>query len=208
MKRVTIMAQVDESLCVGCRACEKVCPVYSIHVVDKKAKVTEADCRGCANCADRCAFRAITMVKRAEPFTVGVDVSKFDQEQIRELCLKAHFNPEQILCYCTTVRAEEVAAAILDGADTPEKISSQTGIRTGCTIECIQPILRLLTAAGHELKPDPKGWQWYGETVTAWTIPENVKEKYNSRGFYFEEDRQLLDEIANTAVENCSEGGC
>jgi bacterioferritin-associated ferredoxin len=50
---------------------------------------------------------------------------------------------EQVLCYCTGTRAEEVAAAILGGADTPEKISSQTGIRTGCTIECIQTILRL-----------------------------------------------------------------
>lgn len=208
MKRVTIMAQVDPDICTGCRACEKVCPVYSIHVTDKKAKVTELDCRGCANCADRCPFHAITMVKRAEPFTVGVDVSQFDQEKIAELCRKAHFNPEQILCYCTAVRAEEVAAAILGGADTPEKISSQTGIRTGCTIECIQPILRLLTAADIPLNPDPDGWQWYGETVTAWTMPETVKEKYNCRGFYFEEDRRLLDEIADTKTGQTCEGGC
>ena len=83
-----------------------------------------------------------------------------------------------------------VAAAILDGADTPEEISSRTGIRTGCTIECIQPILRLLEAAGIQPKPNPDGWQWYGETVTAWTMPEKVKQKYASRGFYFDEDRK------------------
>lgn len=99
------------------------------------------------------------------------------------------------------VRAEEVAAAILDGADTPEEISSRTGIRTGCTIECIQPILRLLEAAGIQPKPNPDGWQWYGETVTAWTMPEKVKQKYASRGFYFDEDRKLLDQVAATNQE-------
>jgi Fe-S-cluster-containing hydrogenase component 2 len=198
MKRVTIMAQVDPDTCTGCKSCEKVCPVYAIHITDRKAHVTEADCRGCANCADRCPFHAITMVKRDKPFTVGVDVTKFDREKIDALCRKAHFNPEQVLCYCTSVRAEEVAAAILGGADTPDKISSQTGIRTGCTIECIQPILRLLTAAGYELKPDPNGWQWYGATVTAWNLPEEVKIKYGSRGFYFDDDRKLLEEIVET----------
>lgn len=196
MKRVTITAKVDMEKCRGCKVCEKVCPVYAIHVSDGKAKASEEECRGCANCADRCPFYAITMVKREKPFTVGVDVSRFDAEAIRELCEKAHFNPEQVLCYCVGVRAEEVAAAILDGADTPDKISSRTGIRTGCTIECIQPILRLLEAAGKPLKPDASGWQWYGETVTAWTLPDAVKDKYDSHGFYFDEDRKLLDQIA------------
>ena len=163
--------------------------------------VSEPDCRGCANCADRCPFHAITMVKREEPFTVGMDVSQFDAGKILSLCEKAHFHPQQVLCYCVGVRAEEVAAAILDGADTPDKISARTGIRTGCTIECIQPILRLLEAAGIQAKPDPNGWQWYGETVTAWTMPEAVKEKYASRGFYFDEDRKLLDQVAGTDRE-------
>lgn len=27
-------------------------------------------------------------------------------------------------------------------------------------------------------------------------LPEDVKRKYNSRGFYFDEDRELLDKIA------------
>ena len=118
MKRVTIMAHVDPDICRGCRVCEKVCPVYAIHVTHRKAAVEEPDCRGCANCADRCPFHAITMVKREEPFTVGVDVSRFDAAKILALCEKAHFHPQQVLCYCVGVRAEEVAAAILDGADT------------------------------------------------------------------------------------------
>ncbi|KAB5094379.1 (Fe-S)-binding protein, partial [Bacteroides thetaiotaomicron] len=41
----------------------------------------------------------------------------------------------------------------------------------------------------------------YGETVTAWTMPEKVKQKYASRGFYFDEDRKLLDQVAATNQE-------
>lgn len=195
MKRVTLVARVDMDKCKGCKLCEKVCPVYAIHVTDKKAKVNEADCRGCANCADRCPFYAVTMLKREEPFDIGVDVSKFDYNQIRTLCEKAHLNPEQVLCYCVGTRAEEVAAALLSGATTPEEVSSMTGMRTGCTIECIQPLLRLVEAAGFELVPNPNGYQWYGKTVTAWDLPEEVKEKYNDNGFYFDEDKKLLDKI-------------
>jgi Pyruvate/2-oxoacid:ferredoxin oxidoreductase delta subunit/bacterioferritin-associated ferredoxin len=201
MKKVTLLAVVQPELCRSCGTCEKVCPVLAITESTKaktKAKVDPDKCRGCTNCESRCPYYAIKMVKREEPFTVGVDVSQFDQGEIRALCEKAHLNPEQVLCYCVGVRAEEVAAAILDGAKTPEEISLRTGIRTGCTIECIQPLLRLVDAAGIELKRIEKGWQWYGITTTAWTLPEEVKEKYNSRGFYFEEDKELLDRIVRT----------
>jgi Fe-S-cluster-containing hydrogenase component 2 len=199
-----MLAKVDVDKCIGCKICTKVCPVLSIKVENKKAVVEDDQCRACGNCADRCPTYAIEMVMRETPIKVGVDVSKFDHKEIRELCEKAHFNPEQVLCYCTGVRADEVAAAILDGADTPEKISSVTGIRTGCTIECVQTVLRMLDAAGIELKPVEGGWQWYGKTTTSWTLPNSVKEKYPS--FYFEEDNELLDRIVNTVTESEKEG--
>ncbi|MDF1494906.1 4Fe-4S binding protein [Caproiciproducens sp. CPB-2] len=198
MKRVTLLAEVQQDVCRGCKVCEKVCPVYAISVTDRKAKVKEDACRGCTNCESRCPFHAIKMVKREKPFTIGVDASQYDSGKIRELCEKAHLNPEQVICYCVGVRAEEVAAAIMAGAKTPDEISSVTGIRTGCTIECIQPLLRLIQAAGIELKRDENGWQWYGVTPTAWTLPEDVVQKYNKRGFYFEEDKQLLDRVVHT----------
>ncbi|MBW7572267.1 4Fe-4S binding protein [Caproiciproducens faecalis] len=201
MKRVTLLAEVQQDVCRGCKVCEKVCPVYAISVTDRKANVKADACRGCTNCESRCPFHAIKMVKREEPFTIGVDVSKYDSGKIRELCEKAHLNPEQVICYCVGVRAEEVAAAILGGAKTPDEISSLTGIRTGCTIECIQPLLRLVEAAGIELKRDESGWQWYGVTPTAWTLPEDVVQKYNKRGFYFEEDKELLDRVVHTNPE-------
>ncbi|ETA81597.1 4Fe-4S binding protein [Youngiibacter fragilis] len=198
MKNITMLAVVDENVCTGCKICEKVCPVLTIKVVDRKAKVDNDACTGCCNCEQRCPFYAIKMVKRDEPIQIGVDVSKYDQEEIREMCEKAHLNPQQTLCYCVGVRAEEVAAALISGAKTPEEVSAMTGMRTGCTIECIQPLLRMVEAAGNELVPIKGGWQWYGTTATAWTIPDKVKEKYGSRGFYFEEDRILLDEIVHT----------
>ncbi|MEY8262025.1 4Fe-4S binding protein [Oscillospiraceae bacterium 50-60] len=201
MKRVTLKAVVDQELCIGCKVCEKVCPVYAISVTDRKAHSDSDKCMACANCADRCPRYAIKMVEREEPFTVGVDVSKYDYEKIRAMCEKAHLNPEQVVCYCVGTRAEEIAAALLAGATTPEEISAMTGARTGCTIECIQPVLRMIQAAGNELHPNPDGWQWYGVTVTAWDIPAEVKEKYNSRGFYFDEDRELLDKIVKVRAD-------
>jgi len=89
----------------------------------------------------------------------------------------------------------EVVAAILTGARSPEEISRVTGVRTGCKTECIQPILRLLHAAGIEPKPVEGGWQWYGKTVTIWEISEELKQKYSIKGFYFVEDENLFKKV-------------
>jgi len=143
------------------------------------------------------------MVKREKPLHIGVSTDEVDYDEIIDLCAKAKLHPEQHVCYCVGTRAEEVAAAIIKGARTPEDVSLMTGVRTGCTIECIQPILRLLEAAGCELTPPKGGWQWYGRTVTAWDLPESVKQKYAFRGFYFDEDKEVLDEL----IEKGKKGG-
>lgn len=201
MKVVNLIATVDAGKCRGCRTCEKVCPVLAIKVENKKAMVDAERCRGCAACEQRCPDYAITMVKREQPIVVKVDVSAVDYGRIEELCRRARLNPEQIICYCTATRAEEVAAAILQGARSPEEVSFLTGARTGCKVECIQPILRLLEAAGIKPEPPKDGWQWYGRTVTVWEIPEEVKHKYATRGFYFDEDIKLLDRVVAAPVQ-------
>jgi Fe-S-cluster-containing hydrogenase component 2 len=206
MKKVTLLAKVNKDKCIGCKICTKVCPVQAISINDKKAFVDSDKCRACANCEQRCPQNAINMIKRDVPLEIGIDVSKYDQKEIRNICEKAHLNPEQIICYCVGTRAEEVVAAILAGATTPELISSMTGVRTGCTIECIQPLLRLIEASGNKLNPSKDGWQWYGTTPTAWTINQSIVEKYSNRGFYFEEDKQLLNTIVY-AKTYTSEGG-
>ncbi|BCV22037.1 4Fe-4S binding protein [Moorella sp. Hama-1] len=201
MKVVNLLAVVDAGKCRGCKTCEKVCPVLAIKVENKKAIVDAERCRGCAACEQRCPDYAITMVKREQPIVVKVDVSAVDYGQIEELCRRAKLNPEQIICYCTATRGEEVAAAILQGAKSPEEVSFLTGARTGCKVECIQPILRLLEAAGVKPEPPKDGWQWYGRTVTVWEIPEEVKHKYATRGFYFDEDIKLLDRVVAAPVQ-------
>ena len=57
--------------------------------------------------------------------------------------------PDMLVCVCTDTVAGELAGAVLDGAHTPEDVARRTGARTGCTEICLDPILRLLAAAGH-----------------------------------------------------------
>ena len=170
----------EASRCLACGIC---------------AEVDELTCPGCGNCQDRCPEYAVKLVPLKEPQVLEVDWTQLPYEQIVEMCRMAHMNPVEVICYCTGTRAREVATSILLGADTPEKISRQTGIRTGCGVECIQPILRLLTAAGIKLGEAP-GYQWYGLTPTIWDLPEEVVENPEFKKFYFNEDRKLMDRVA------------
>jgi Pyruvate/2-oxoacid:ferredoxin oxidoreductase delta subunit/bacterioferritin-associated ferredoxin len=201
MKLITLMPVVDLEKCKGCKTCTRVCPVLAMRIEEKLAVVDLDRCRGCANCEQRCPEYAISMVDRPEPVTAEVDLDSLDYEEIKELCLKARLHPEQIVCYCTATRADEVAGAIMKGAKTPDDISYMTGIRTGCKVECIQPLLRLLEAAGIKPAPVKGGWQWYGRTVTAWEITEHVKQKYASSGFYFDEDIEILNRVVSAPLQ-------
>lgn len=194
MRIVTTVAKVNEDLCTGCGICASVCPVLAIEMVDRKPQRSYERCMGCGLCESRCPVSAISMVPAKEKRVVKVNLEGLDQAKIVEICLKAKFHPKQVICYCTRTRAEEMAAAILKGAKSPEEISLMTGARTGCKVECIQPMLRLLDAAG--IKPQrPKGWQWYGKTSTLWEISDEVKRKHAKRGYYFDEDVLLMEKI-------------
>jgi heterodisulfide reductase subunit A len=57
----SIIASVNEDLCVGCGLCEEVCPFGATKVEHKKSSVIEALCKGCGLCASTCPEQAITV---------------------------------------------------------------------------------------------------------------------------------------------------
>ncbi|MFB3890284.1 MAG: (2Fe-2S)-binding protein [Candidatus Bathyarchaeia archaeon] len=177
MRIVTKLAKIDESVCEGCGNCELVCTAEAIKVSNRLAHVNESICNGCMNCFFRCPEYAIKMVDRAEKIKLFVDPNSVDQQRLREITDKAHVLPEMKICTCTGTTAGEVAAAIIKGAKSPTDITLATGIRTGCKELCIQPMLRLLEAAGVEI-PKAPGWQWYGIVPAVYDVPKKTRQKF------------------------------
>ena len=61
-----MVAQVDESKCVGCSGCVYMCPVGVLELKDMKAHVNEG-CISCGICEDVCNWKAITVPDRKKP---------------------------------------------------------------------------------------------------------------------------------------------
>jgi len=192
MRIISLLAKVDEDLCIGCKTCEFVCPTYAIEVKDKMSKVDASRCTGCWNCENRCPEHCISMIGR-EPFIARVDPREVDQDKLKALCKKAKLHPKQSVCGCTGTKAEEVAAAILKGAKSVGDIGLMTGASTGCGEICLQNCLRLLEAGGIKYKPHKKGYQNYFKIKTIFEIPEEVFKKYPK--YHFEEDKKLLEKM-------------
>jgi len=185
------MAEVDPTKCIGDRICERVCPTGAIRVVEKKAVVDGKKCASCFKCMDYCEEEAISVVPRAEPVILRVDPSGVDPDELQALCGKAHLRPEDVICPCTLTRADEVAAAILMGARSPEDLSVMTGVRTACGMWCMSLILELLRAHGIDTTP-PKGASWYDVDAALWNLSDAVVRKYPE--FRLEEARRRLEE--------------
>jgi heterodisulfide reductase subunit A len=56
-----VKAQVDETLCGGCRTCNVLCPYNAIEwdEAKKQARVIDALCKGCGTCVAACPAGAI-----------------------------------------------------------------------------------------------------------------------------------------------------
>jgi len=52
--------KISLDTCVGCAACESVCPVEAIKMVDGKAIVDPDICIDCGSCIPECPVEAIT----------------------------------------------------------------------------------------------------------------------------------------------------
>jgi len=199
MKKVYLLSQVDDTKCIGDKICENVCPTGAIRVVKKKAFVDDEKCAACLKCIDYCGEGAIRVVPRPQPVLLRVDPSEVDQDQLRELCRKAHLDPEDVICPCTLTKASEAAAAILKGARTPEDVSTMTGIRTACGMWCMALVQELLRAYGLETIP-PKGFRWYSVEAALWNLPDDVVRKYPE--YRLEEARRLFQAGIDNIVPN------
>lgn len=156
------------------------------------ALIDEQGCLDCKLCFIRCPKYAITMAERDIPMQIGTTMAGVSEEAVARICEAAHMYPDQIICFCHRVQAKEIAAAILQGAKTPEDISRATGARTGCGVLCITGILRLLKAAGVKLTKAP-GYQWYDIKVSIWEIPAELQQKYPE--YYLAEDLRAINSV-------------
>lgn len=207
-KRVRMLAEIIGEKCTGCRMCEQVCPTVAITMRKRKpdevgpgkliAVMADKDCYNAQACFEICPDEAIVMHELDKPFDVGVNMDAVDMDGVNDLCGKAGYSAGREICFCTTTKAGEVAAAILAGADSPEKVSLMTGIRTGCLELCHQPIIQMLHAAGHtDMKRNPKtGFQWYGRSAFLFdhvqadgTLPKEIVEHFD----VYQPQRELLD---------------
>jgi ferredoxin len=189
MIQINFYTQVDETRCKGCKTCERNCPTCAIKVIGKKAKVDEERCIACFTCLENCLEEAIMPIPRPQPKFLGVDPEEVDQNELKELCVKAHLDPDQPICLCKQILAKEVAAAVIKGAKSPEDISLMTGTRSVCAMYCMLPMQNLLMAHGVELIP-PEGHRWYKIETALWDIPDELAQKYPE--YFLEEDKKLI----------------
>lgn len=189
-------AVVDEGKCTACGTCVAICPVEVIrlekHAGKRSAVIDEQRCLDCTLCVSRCPENAVRMIERGSPLRVGVNTADVPEREVAKICRAAHMYPDQVICYCHRVQAKEIAAAILQGAKTPEDIARATAARTGCGVLCITGVIRLLRAAGIDLNKAP-GYQWYGTKLSIWDLPVQLQEKYPE--YYLKEDLREIDEL-------------
>lgn len=181
-RRVSMVAEIIGGNCTGCRLCEQVCPTVAITMRKRMegeigpgkniAVMQDESCYNIQACLEICPDEAIVMRELDEPFEVDVDVSSVDQDEMVALCKKAGLAPRMEVCPCTMTTAAELAAAVLKGASTPDQLSRMTGVRTGCSELCLQPMFDILAAGGHtEMQRNPKsGFQWYGRAGDLSTV--------------------------------------
>lgn len=60
-KNYTDKLKIDSKKCIGCGACEKLCPMNNIHIENMKA-VSENMCTMCYRCISHCPQKAITLI--------------------------------------------------------------------------------------------------------------------------------------------------
>jgi Fe-S-cluster-containing hydrogenase component 2 len=192
MKTVKFVAEVDEAKCKADKLCEAMCPSGAIQVFDKKAQVDDEKCIACTRCYDRCPEKAITLVRRPEPRVVTASAAGIDETEIRELCLKAHRRPEELVCICTNTCAGEIAAAIIKGARSVREVVQRTAVISGCQEMCVPVVQRMLKAYGVDIA-ESGAPLIHDQSFSLWDLPQEAWQKYP--WYCFEEDAKFGDNL-------------
>ena len=187
---------VDKVKCIGCKACDRICPTAAIVTTNRLAQVDGDACTGCDKCLDACIDHgAISLLPLATPRILRTDYRTCDPVALEDLCRAARLDPNDSVCPCTGTKAREIAAAILNGAETIEAVTLKTGVRGACSIWCSGPTVRLLTAAGYTVPSEEKDWRLYPDgvdpKVSLWGISDEVAVRYPE--YQLAEIRQRLE---------------
>jgi ferredoxin len=184
---------INDASCKVCRKCEEICPAAAITLVkdSKKMAVDQARCIDCQRCMDACPDNAITMLPRTGDFALAVNIAELDQQEIRAICRKIGLNPGEAVCACTFITAQELAGAILKGAESPEDVCAMTGIRRGCGIYCLVNIFKILDAAGIQPQDGARS-HLYHHPLSSLDIPDDQLAKIDAEYPQY----HLLDDVS------------
>ena len=137
-----------------------------------RASVDESRCIDCGLCWEHCNYGAITMEVLEKPVILQTPLAPPEcNEQVFEICRKAHVYPTSVICYCSITTAGEIVSAILAGNHTLEDLAVATGVRGGCSFYCSQELLRLFEAAGYPQQLRDDG-SLYEIKTNLWTITD------------------------------------
>ena len=146
-----------------------------------KAVVDEDKCVDCGLCWEHCNYKAIEMEILEQPI-IRPPMPVMEEElypAMHDIMKKAKVMPELAICVCSLTTVWEVVYAILKGAHTPEELSTATGVRSGCSIYCIDFVCNLLDAAGYPpQEPESGVWHWGKTTLTNLTEAQAVQDPH------------------------------
>jgi ferredoxin/bacterioferritin-associated ferredoxin len=189
---------IDDTDCRACQKCEDICPAAAITLMkeDKRMVVNQARCIDCQRCMDACPNNAITMLPRTGDFALSVDVAELDQEEIEAMCRMIGLAPGEGICGCTFITAQELAGAILKGAESPEDVCAMTGVRRGCGIYCLVNIFKILDAAGVQTQEGVKS-HLYHHPLSSLDIPDDQLKKIDAEfpQYHLIEDVSMIREF-------------